>query len=173
MADTVTRQWLKCRTCGETYDLMPLLYGCPACARQGRAVPVEMAYDLDSLRDRDLFGEAGRSLPPSLWRWASLLPDPGGSPVTLGEGNTPLIPVPAVARKIDIPRVFVKYEGANPTGSFKDRLNTVAISMARRLGFTHATIASSGNQGVSLATYAAVAGMQCVIFCPPTWKSGP
>lgn len=167
MTDTVTRQWLKCRTCERTYDLLPLLYGCPECARQGKAVPVEMAYDLDALDGRDLFAEAGQSRPPSLWRWAPLLPDPEMSPVTLGEGNTPLIPVPVVARRVSIPRVFVKYEGANPTGSFKDRLNTVAISMARRFGFTHATIASSGNQGVSLATYAAVAGMQCVIFCPP------
>lgn len=167
MTDTVTRQWLKCRTCEGTHDLLPLLYGCPQCAGQGRAVPVEMAYDLDALRGRDLFAEARQSRSLSLWRWAPLLPDPGMPPVTLGEGNTPLIPVPVVARQTNIPRVFVKYEGANPTGSFKDRLNTVAISMARRFGFTKATISSSGNQGVSLATYSAVAGMQCVIFCPP------
>lgn len=160
-------QWFECRACGKKYEVVPLLYGCPECAKMGVAAPVEMFYDLDGLAERDLFAEASATRPPSLWRWGALLPDPGATPVSLGEGGTPVIPVPNIAQQAGIPRVFVKYEGANPTGSFKDRLNTVAISMAKRFGFTQATISSSGNQGVSLATYASVAQMQCVVFCPP------
>jgi threonine synthase len=164
---TATVSWLECTTCHETFDHQPLLYGCPSCAERGDISSVEVRYQLDSL-DPDSFMMAARSVrPPSLWRWSSLLPPVGEHQVTLGEGDTPLAPLRTVTEALGVKRAFVKHEASNPTGSFKDRLNAVAVGMGLRLGFSRATISSSGNQGVSLGTYARVAGMQAIVFTPP------
>jgi threonine synthase len=125
-----------------------------------------MRYRLKGIHKSTFFAEAQKSYPPTIWRWHALLPEIA-TPVTLSEGNTPLVQVGKLGEMTGIPHLYVKLEAANPSGSFKDRLNSVAMSMARRFGFTHTTIVSTGNQGVSVATYAAVAGMKCVIFCPP------
>jgi threonine synthase len=95
-----------------------------------------------------------------MWRWSALLP-PVGSPVSLGEGGTPLVEVDLD----EVPgRVLLKDERANPTGSFKDRLASAAVSRARRVGADTVATASSGNAGVAVAAYAAVAGLRSVLF---------
>jgi threonine synthase len=87
--------------------------------------------------------------------------------VTLLEGNTPLIPVDNIRAKLGLSqRIYVKYEGLNPTGSFKDRGMTMAITKAKEEGSTAVMCASTGNTSASAAAYAARAGMKCIVLIP-------
>lgn len=103
--------------------------------------------------------EAVQSRPPNLWRYAEVLPH--GTPVTLGEGMTPLHPVPNLGANS-----WIKDEGVNPTGSFKARGMSVAVTMARHLGATKLAVPSAGNAGGTLAAYAAKAGLEAHVFMP-------
>ena len=104
-------------------------------------------------------------------------PVPEDCVVTLLEGNTPLIPAPALARRIAPgTRIHLKYEGQNPTGSFKDRGMTMAGSKARADGSGSVICASTGNTSASAAAYAARAGMRARVFVPasasgPAWRT--
>ena len=93
-----------------------------------------------------------------MWRYRSVLPDV--EPVTLGEGWTPML------RSRRHPGVFLKEEGANPTGSFKARGMSMAVTMARHLGLKKLAVPSAGNAAGALAAYAAAAGMEAHIFMP-------
>jgi len=106
-------------------------------------------------RWRGVIGEYGDRLP-------SLA---GGQVVTLGEGGTPLLPAPALSAMTGC-EVYLKVEGANPTGSFKDRGMTVAVSMAAARGATMVICASTGNTSASAAAYAARAGLGCAVLVP-------
>ncbi|MCS7110626.1 MAG: threonine synthase [Ignisphaera sp.] len=104
----------------------------------------------------------------SVWRYRELLPiDDGVTPVTLNEGGTPLIPLmrcrSGTERVVD---VYVKFEGSNPTGSFKDRGMTVGVTIARNIGVEGVIVASTGNTAASAAAYAARAGLRCVVVLP-------
>jgi threonine synthase len=101
-------------------------------------------------------------------RYRSFLPVSDRTPVvTLGEGSTPLIPAPRLAREIGGKlRIFLKYEGTNPTGSFKDRGMTVALSKAVEEGSTTVVCASTGNTAASGAAYAARAGVGALVLLP-------
>jgi threonine synthase len=95
-----------------------------------------------------------------------LPPLPGTSPViTLGEGATPLLPAPVLSERTGCD-VYLKVEGANPTGSFKDRGMTMAVSMAVSRGATAVICASTGNTSASAAAYAARAGLSCAVLVP-------
>ncbi len=101
-------------------------------------------------------------------RWRSRLPVTDATPeISLGEGNTPLIELrgPTEARELGI-RVFAKYDGTNPTGSFKDRGMTMAVSKALEAGATAIACASTGNTSASAAAYASRAGVECIIILP-------
>ncbi len=98
--------------------------------------------------------------------YATFLPVPSGSPViTLFEGGTPLLPAPRLSERVGA-RVFLKIEGANPTGSFKDRGMTMAITKAVAAGAKAVVCASTGNTSASAAAYAARAGLACVVLIP-------
>lgn len=99
----------------------------------------------------------------SLWRYAQFLPQFHGAVVSLGEGLTPLLLGSRIGEMLDVPNLFIKDEGRNPTWSHKDRFSTVAVSAARDHGAKVVATASSGNAGASLAAYAAKAGLQCVV----------
>lgn len=88
------------------------------------------------------------------------------APVTLLEGNTPLIPLPALAAELGAGQLLVKFEGLNPTASFKDRGMTVAISEALHRGAHSVICASTGNTAASAAAYAGRAGLQCLVLLP-------
>jgi threonine synthase len=131
---------------------------------QGR--PLWVRYDLDRVRravaPNDLAGRA-----PSLWRYRELLPLPfEEEPVTLGEGMTPLLPCPALGRDLGLSRLFIKDEAQLPTGSFKSRGMTTAVSMARHFGLRRLAIPTAGNAGGALAVYGARAGMEVYVFMP-------
>jgi threonine synthase len=104
---------------------------------------------------------------PSLWRYREVLPLPEGRErVTLGEGMTPLLPARRLGRRLSLPGLLVKEEGGNPTGSFKARGLSVAVSMAKALGATDVCLPSAGYAGSALAAYAAAAGLRAHVFLP-------
>jgi threonine synthase len=131
---------------------------------QGR--PLWVRYDLAAVRaavkPADLIAR-----PPSLWRYRELMPLPfDEEPVTLGEGMTPLLPCPRIGRELGLARLFVKDESQLPTGSFKSRGMTAAVSMARHFGLSRMAIPTAGNAGGALAAYGARAGMEVYVFMP-------
>src|SRR5687768_9414409 len=102
-----------------------------------------------------------------VWRHAERLPDVSlEHRISLGEGETPLVPLPRWGAAIGLQRVFAKLEYANPTGSFKDRGMSVLVSLASQAGATHLTEDSSGNAGAAAAAYAARAGLTCTVYAP-------
>src|SRR5947209_12850290 len=108
-----------------------------------------------------------RERPPSLWRYRELLPLPfDAEPVTLGEGMTPLLPCPRLGESLGLDRLTMKDESQLPTGSFKSRGMTVAVSMARHLGLKRLAIPTAGNAGGALAAYVARAGLEAFVFMP-------
>ncbi len=104
---------------------------------------------------------------PSLWRYREVLPlEDLEERVTLGEGSTPLVPAPRLGEKLGLPKLLVKEEGVNPTGSFKARGLAMAVSMARHFGATDVCLPTAGSAGAALAAYAARAGLRAHVFLP-------
>ncbi|HYM70299.1 MAG TPA: pyridoxal-phosphate dependent enzyme, partial [bacterium] len=155
---------LACLTCGRAYPLAPMLEGCPDCQAAGRLAILDPVYAYDDAdRAAVLAAGAGR-----VWDYHRLLPIPSDSSVvTLGEGGTPLLPLPRARTETHAAEVWVKYEGVNPTHSFKDRANAVAVSAAVHFEFGKVMCSSTGNHGVALAAYAARAGVRGLVLLPP------
>lgn len=152
---------LACPECGTAYDAEQLQAVCPACDS-----PLLARYDLKALRstlDRDALCRR----PRGLWRWAELLPvrDPAWR-VTLGEGDTGLLPVRRLGERYGLRRLFLKDEGTNPTGTFKARGMAVAVGRAAEHGARALGVASAGNAGGALAAYAARAGLEAHVYMP-------
>ena len=150
-------QDFRCAHCG---DLLEITY-----PRWNQVRPV--AAELKSVwRGRRLSSSAvDRS---GVWRFRDLLPaiDDDQQLITLREGNTPLYELPQCARLTGVPRLFVKHQGMNPTGSFKDAGMTVAATFARRAGFRWVACASTGNTSASMAAYAARGGLRSLVLVP-------
>ncbi|HTU20906.1 MAG TPA: threonine synthase [Gemmataceae bacterium] len=131
---------------------------------QGR--PLWVRYDLPAVRVA-VTPETFAARPPTLWRYRELLPLPlDAEPVTLGEGMTPLLPCPRLGQALGLRRLFIKDESQLPTGSFKSRGMTMAVSMAKHLGLRRLAIPTAGNAGGALAAYGARAGMEVYVFMP-------
>lgn len=150
---------LLCRECGETYPA-EARYSCEFCFG-----PLEVAYDLAAAAEVVTRAriEAG---PNSIWRYADLLPSPGEAPVDLGAGWTPLRRATRLEKILGVDELWLKDDTRNPTGSFKDRVVSVALSSARRLGFNVAACASTGNLATSVAAHAAFIGWPSVTIIP-------
>ncbi|HEX9755918.1 MAG TPA: threonine synthase [Gemmatimonadales bacterium] len=102
-----------------------------------------------------------------MWRFRTFLPLAGGeSPVTLGEGDTPLLPVPRLGGELGVSELMIKDEGINPTGSFKARGLSTAITRATAAGVRRFTLPTAGNAGVAASAYAARAGAEVRVFAP-------
>jgi len=128
--------------------------------------PIWVRYDLDSIRSAVTPADIAKR-PPSLWRYRELLPLPlDVEPVTLGEGMTPLLPCPRLGKQLGLNRLLIKDESQLPTGSFKSRGMTAAISMAKWLGIKRVALPTAGNAGGAAAAYAARAGIECFVFMP-------
>jgi threonine synthase len=131
---------------------------------QGR--PLWVRYDLAAVKAAVDPGDFSRR-PPTLWRYRELLPLPTSSPpVTLGEGMTPLLDCPRMARLLGISQLLIKDESQLPTGSFKSRGMAVAVSMARHLGVKRLALPTAGNAGGAAAAYGARAGVEVFVFMP-------
>ena len=150
---------LKCRECGSTYPL-EARYSCEFCFG-----PLEVDYDLAAAKG-SVTRESITAGPNSIWRYEALLPDPGDEPVDLGAGWTPLRRATRLAEVLGVKELWLKDDTRNPTGSFKDRVVSVALSSARRLGFTTAACASTGNLATSVAAHAAFIGWPSVTIIP-------
>jgi len=147
---------LQCISCRDTFDPTRIIYTCPSCGGL-----LEVAYDLSATEvDFHTSGECR-----SVWKYRSLLPV-DIAPVTIQEGGTPLYRLGRLADEVGGREIFVKHEGLNPTGSFKDRGMTVGVSKAIELGMKTVTCASTGNTSASLAIYAAKAGIPAVVLLP-------
>ncbi len=122
-----------------------------------------MIYDLNSIAvNRKSFVNR----PLTLWRYRELLPLETGTGIDLGAGFTTLHESERLAKEIGIRRVYIKNDTVNPTGSFKDRPASVAVSKALELGFEAVGCASTGNLAAATAAHAAKAGLPCYVFIP-------
>ena len=151
---------LYCSACEKKYQANQLYNLCD-CGK-----PLMVAYDLTaasaSMRRDSL---AGRE--PTLWRYREVLPVKNDvNRVSLGEGMTPLFKTDRLAGKLGLRSLYIKDESLNPTGSFKARGMTVAVSMAKELGVNKLAVPSAGNAAGALAAYAARAGLEAFIFMP-------
>ena len=152
---------LTCSNCGPQFSPDQLQTYCPDCQ-----APLLAGYDLQAAR-RQLDREAIARRAPGMWRWRELLPVFDSSNiVTLGEGDTPLLPAGRLGAELGLRRLYVKEEGLNPTGSFKARGLSAAISKAKELGVERVIIPTAGNAGGAMAAYAARAGLAAHIFMP-------
>src|SRR5256885_3095087 len=144
--------YLECTKCGDHLDAA---YPQTVCPKDGGVLYVR--YDLATLKKSfksvSLLGRA-----PTIWRYAEVLPE--ADPVSLGEGFTPMLP------SREFPNVYIKDEGLNPTGSFKARGLSAAVTMAKHYGLSKLAIPSAGNAASAPAAYAATAGIEAHIFTP-------
>jgi threonine synthase len=148
---------LECSKCGEKHSHGKLQNLC-ACGG-----PLLARYDLAKAA-RTLTREALKSRPANMWRYAEVLP--AREAVSLGEGMTPVIHARRLGARLGLDALYVKDEGLNPTGSFKARGLSAAVTRAKELGATTLAIPTAGNAGGALAAYAAAAGIPCVIVMP-------
>jgi threonine synthase len=128
--------------------------------------PLWVRYDLDAVRHA-MSKDALLRRAPTLWRYRELLPV-GSDPieVTLGEGMSPLLPCPRLGSRYGLNKVWIKDESQLPTGSFKSRGMTAAITMARHFGIKRVALPTAGNAGGAAAAYAARAGIEAFVFMP-------
>jgi threonine synthase len=150
---------LSCRRCGTDQPLEGI-GTCPRCF-----APLDPVYDRDEQRTtatRERI-EAG---PPSLWRYAPLLPVSPPDDPRLAPGLTPLIAAPRLASELGLADLYLKLDTANPTHSFKDRVVAVACAKALELGYETIACSSTGNLANAVAARAAVEGLEAAVFCP-------
>ncbi len=154
---------LVCTACGAVASADEPHRTCPACGKVLFA-----RYDLAALRRAMRVPDLG-GRPADLWRYRELLPiRDDRHAISLGEGYTPLMPVPRAAAAVGLDRgeLLVKDEGANPTGSFKARGLSVAVARAAELGMRDVALPSAGNAGAAAAAYAAAHGLTCHVAMP-------
>ena len=147
-----------CWDCGADVD-DPYVSTCPKC---GGLLTIKMDLEpLKEMKPKDL-----RKEPLGVWRYAPFMPVDPSHKVSIQEGGTPLYKTERLAEETGVSEVHVKFEGLNPTGSFKDRGMTIGVSRAKELGAKVVGCASTGNTSASLAAYAAKANIKCAVFLP-------
>jgi threonine synthase len=158
----MTTRWsLICSNCDAVSDAAGLPTVCPACG-----APWLVRYDrMPEPGVKDLM--IGR--PFNMWRYREWLPiTAAAEPVTLGEGCTPLLPAPRLGRELKMDRLWIKDEATNPTGSFKARGMSAAVTLAKAGGASEFTVPTAGNAGVALSAYGQRAGIPVNVFAPKT-----
>ena len=151
---------LRCPKCGHE-SASRTVFQCPQC----RTI-LEVNLEIGHLKGAD-FAAMRRSRERSIWRWFDFFPVADRSSiVSLGEGNTPLIYARRLGERIGIAGLYLKNDTVLPTGSLKDRSNSVGLSVAKELGFTTATVMSTGNAAASVAAYSAAAGLKSIVMVP-------
>jgi threonine synthase len=151
--------YLECSLCGTKREAGEIANLC-SCGG-----PLLVRFDLDKIRHRWLRRDVPNG-PPTMWRYAPVLPPADAAIVTLGEGWTPLVRTNRLGARIGAEALWVKDEWLNPTGSFKARGLACAVSMCVELGIKKVAIPSAGNAASAMAAYAAAAGIEAHIFMP-------
>ncbi|HET6681799.1 MAG TPA: threonine synthase [Gemmatimonadaceae bacterium] len=147
---------LECSGCGRNESSEARVGLCPECGQPYLTVYTSEPPSRDALLPRW-----------DMWRYSPVLPlRPAEQPVSLGEGLTPLIELPALASRIGVRRLWIKDEGINPTASFKARGLSAAVTRARGSGATGLVVPTAGNAGAALAAYAVAAGMRVRVVAP-------
>ncbi len=150
----------RCAKCGAEYAAERREFACDRCA-----LVLEIQLDLAGVAERrdEILARSDRRI----WRWAEFLPvaDPSHI-VSLGEGGTPLVGSEALCRTAGLERLYIKNDGLLPTGSLKDRSNSVGISKAKEWKVQTTAVVSTGNAAASVAAYSAAAGMRAVVIVP-------
>ena len=159
METTAAFVGLTCVDCAETFDPETATHRCPDC--DGILDP-EYDYDRVDLQPETL---RTRSV-DSMWRYEELLPFSAETAVSMGEGTTALVGCPALADRMGVDRVLLKDEGRNPTGTFKDRGQSAAVTAAVEHGAETIALNSAGNAGQAAAAYAARAGLDAHVYLP-------
>jgi threonine synthase len=153
--------FVECTVCGAAHDHRRPLTVCANCGQM-----LAVRYDVKKVAGA-LTKQTLASRPPGMYRFRELTPlDDDETPITLGEGGTPLLALPRLASHLGLGRLWAKDEGQNPTGTFKARGLGMAITRARTLGATGFVIPSAGNAGGAAAVYAARAGLPCAVIVP-------
>lgn len=149
---------LVCSQCGRAYSIYEPQTIATCCQQ-----PLSAQYDLpEHLSFADLSFRAA-----TMWRYAEVLPVFNEeNMVSLGEGMTPVLPVHRLRAKYELPQLFIKDESKNPTGSFKARGLSAAISKAKEFGFDTCIVPTAGNAGGAMAAYCAAAGMKAIVVMP-------
>jgi len=162
------RTWQQCDACGATHDELMAATRCPACGGLLTVRHAPPAMSAAELRRRfaDANGMHSRPHASGVWRFQELVLPTATAPVSHPEGNTPLLERRTVSEYAGLETLYLKHEGHNPTGSFKDRGMTVAVTQAVRVGASAVACASTGNTSASLAAYAAQAGRKALVFVP-------
>ena len=150
----------KCIVCGKEYDIDEIIYTCECGSL------LEITYDYETIKET-VSKEELRKRRIGVWRYLEYLPvkDPKKI-VSLWEGGTPLYKCDNLAKKLGLKELYVKNEGANPTGSFKDRGMTMGTTRANELGVEVIGCASTGNTSASLAAYTAKSNKKCIVLLP-------
>ena len=156
---------LRCRECGETYPIGPT-HVCDVCFG-----PLEVTYDYEEIAG-SVTRESIAAGPASLWRYSALLPAPEGHLIDLGTGWSRLRPAPRLAAELGLEKLWLMLETTNPTHSFKDRVVSVALSVARSFGYDTVACASTGNLANSVAAHAAASGLKSVVLIPAGLERG-
>ncbi|MDD3791551.1 MAG: threonine synthase [Candidatus Bathyarchaeota archaeon] len=154
----VHQECIKCKT---SYGIDEIVYFCKKCGDI-----LEVKFDQKELLEK-ISGTDWKTLPLSVWRYRDLMPiHETTKVVTLNEGGTGLHRAQRLGSELGLSNLYIKNEGENPTGSFKDRGMTVGVTKAVELGARHVICASTGNTSASLAAYAARAGIKCTVLIP-------
>jgi len=158
--DNFKRQiWLECAACGHRIPFVRPLKVCEQCGGEW----IDARYDYDAVRKR--WPASLRERPFNMWRYWELLPlHDEAHKVTMGEGGTPLLRATNLGLMLGCPHIYIKDERQGPTGSFKDRQASLAISMMKEQAITEAVVASTGNVAISYSAYSALAGIKMWTF---------
>ncbi len=156
---------LRCKECSRESELLPINV-CDFCFG-----PLEVQYDYDAIA-RVMSRESIKNGPPSMWRYAELLPADPENRVDINAGLTPLIKADRLGKALGLNELYLKNDCVNPTYSFKDRVVSVAATAARDFGFDTLACASTGNLAGSVAAHAARAGIRCYVFIPADLELG-
>jgi len=148
---------IRCMGCGREYGNNEIIYKCQNCGSLLEVIIEPPKATLAEMSKR----------PIGVWRYREFLPvDEGAEVVSLQEGGTPLYRCEKLAKWAGVRSLYIKFEGANPTGSFKDRGMTLGVTKAKSLGSRAVACASTGNTSASLSAYAARAGLTCYVILP-------
>lgn len=153
---------MRCTVCHKPYEGPTNHFVCPHCGGSIES-PVDLAKNPEHLRQ--VLREGSDE---GIWGYRDFFCVPEETkPVTMGEGNTPLLHTERLAQEYDMSGLYLKNETLNPSGTYKDRFATVAMTLAKADGIREVAIGSAGNAAAAVAAYAAKAGMECYIMLPP------
>ena len=157
---------LKCLICGKEYKPNEVKYTCPKCGNEGI---LEVIYNYDEIKKHFSKESLKRNNDCSMWRYLPLLPINDSSKISsLKVGWTPLYTANRIRKDLEMPNLWIKDDGRNPTASLKDRASAIAVVKAQELGEKVVTCASTGNAASSLAGASAFVGLKNYIFVPKT-----